>query len=161
MALNSDMKRFITGMLILLGVAIAIAGVQLSQGARQERPQPRQVRQPPRSVAPTAANLTSTEVFSHEVLRASTPVLVDFSAVWCGACRELSPTIDTIAQDYTGKVKVVRIDVDQQRALSEKYHVQYLPTLIVFQHGKEQERLIGAVPKAEITKKLDAALLRK
>ena len=84
--------------------------------------------------------------------------LVDFWATWCGPCIALAPTVEDVAKDYKGKVTVGKVDVDKVKDVTEKYKIQAMPTLIIFKDGKEVDRIVGGVPKATITAKLDAAL---
>lgn len=93
-----------------------------------------------------------------EVLKASTPVLVDFHATWCGPCKALAPVIDEIATEYTGKLKVVKVDVDEAQDTASKLGIMSVPTLMIFKGGKEAMRRVGGAPKqalmAEIQKNL-------
>jgi thioredoxin 1 len=88
--------------------------------------------------------------FESEVEKSSIPVLVDFWAAWCGPCRALAPTVDEIAKDYDGKVKVGKLDVDANSALSARFSIRGIPTLLLFKDGQVKEQLVGAVPKATI-----------
>jgi thioredoxin 1 len=85
-------------------------------------------------------------------------VLVDFWATWCGPCRALAPTVETISNEYDGKVKVVKCNVDECDAPAGEYGIRNIPTLLFFKDGKVADKLVGNVPKAEITAKLDALL---
>ena len=85
--------------------------------------------------------------FKTEVLDSSIPVLVDFWAEWCGPCRAVAPIVEELARDYAGKLKVVKVDVDESQDVSARYRIQSIPTLMVFKGGQEVERVIGAVPK--------------
>ncbi len=84
--------------------------------------------------------------FQTEVLDATTPVLVDFWAEWCGPCRAIAPMVEEIAKEYAGRVKVVKVDVDESVDVASRYRIQSIPTLLVFKGGEEVERVIGAVP---------------
>ena len=88
--------------------------------------------------------------FDAEVLKAGTPVLVDFWAPWCGPCRAVGPTVDAIAQEFMGKVKVVKLNTDEEQEVTIKYGVGSIPTLIVFKNGEIVERIMGNRPKAEL-----------
>jgi len=85
--------------------------------------------------------------FQTEVLDASLPVLVDFWAEWCGPCRAVGPIVEELAREYDGKLKVVKVDVDESQDVSARYRILSIPTLMVFKGGQEVERVIGAVPK--------------
>lgn len=85
--------------------------------------------------------------FEKEVLQSDKPVLVDFWAAWCGPCRMVAPVVDQIASEYAGKVKVGKINVDEQGELSEKYRIMSIPTLIVFKNGNIAESVMGARSK--------------
>jgi thioredoxin len=92
------------------------------------------------------------------VLKSSVPVLVDFWAVWCGPCKALGPTIDQIAQEYAGKVKVLKLDVQTEPAIASKYGVSSIPTLLFFKDGEIVDRVVGLQPKGGITAKIDGLL---
>jgi len=94
--------------------------------------------------------------FQTEVLDASKtqPVMVDFWATWCGPCRALSPTVDAIAAERAGKLKVVKMNVDENMNTPGKYNVRGIPTLLIFKNGQVAEQIVGAVPKENIEKAL-------
>ena len=94
-------------------------------------------------------NLT-TENFEEEVLNAKEPVLVDFWATWCGPCKMLAPTVSEIADEYEGKVKVCKLDVDQAMDIAMSYGVASIPTLILFKDGEIVKKSVGVVSKTEI-----------
>ena len=102
-------------------------------------------------------NITD-ENFEQEVLKSDVPVLVDFWAEWCGPCKALSPTIHEIADEYEGKFKVGKLDVDKSPEASINYGVRSIPCLIFFKNGEEFDRIVGRVPKSEITAKIDDML---
>ena len=90
--------------------------------------------------------------FETEVLKSTVPVLVDFWATWCGPCQMLAPTIEEIANEYEGKVKVGKINVDEQPELAMKFKIMSIPTLLMFKNGEVSDKMIGFVPKEQITK---------
>ena len=92
--------------------------------------------------------------FENEVLKADIPVLVDFWATWCGPCQMLAPTVAAIAEKYDGKVKVCKVDIDENIPLAEKYQIEVIPTLVVFKDGEEKTRKMGLMSAAEIEKML-------
>jgi len=98
--------------------------------------------------------------FDSEVLKSAQPVLVDFWADWCGPCRMLSPTVESVAEAYQGKAKTVKLNVDDNISSSTSYGVKGIPTLILFRDGKEAERVVGVPPNAKdyISQMLDRHL---
>ena len=98
------------------------------------------------------------ENFEQEVLNATEPVLVDFWATWCGPCRMLAPVVEQLAQDYAGKVKVCKMDVDQGMNTAGKYQISSVPTLIAFKNGQVVFQAGGLRSKEALAAKLDALL---
>ncbi len=94
--------------------------------------------------------------FEQEVKEGGLPVLVDFWAAWCGPCQMLGPVISQVAEEYLGKVKVGKVNVDENPNLAGKFGIMGIPTVILFINGEEKERLVGVAPKERITKLLDA-----
>ncbi len=103
--------------------------------------------------------LTLTDsTFDREVLNSDVPVLVDFWAEWCGPCRMMEPTIEAIAAHYAGKVKVGKLNVDDNGATAMRFNIRGIPTLLLFKGGQVVDQRIGAVGKSELQKMLDAHL---
>ncbi|HEX9830617.1 MAG TPA: thioredoxin [Thermodesulfobacteriota bacterium] len=100
----------------------------------------------------------SDSTFQDEVIKSETPVLVDFWASWCGPCRMLAPVVEDIASSYAGRLKVGKVNVDENQEITMKYGIRSIPTLILFKDGKAVEQIIGAVPKSEIERVLKRAL---
>ena len=93
--------------------------------------------------------------FEEEVLQASTLVVVDFWAPWCAPCRMIAPILEEIAKAYEGRVKVVKMNTDENSATAMKFNIMSIPTLLIFQNGENVDQIIGAVPKHFIANKID------
>ncbi len=96
--------------------------------------------------------------FETEVLRCDIPVVVDFWATWCGPCRKLSPVIDEIADEYAGKVKFTKLNVEQSVETAKNYSISGIPCLLIFKDGKSVERLTGIMPKSTIISNIEKYL---
>ena len=93
-----------------------------------------------------------------EVLNSDLPVLVDFWATWCGPCRSISPIVEELAKEFVGKVKVTKLNVDENPAIPGQYGVRGIPTLILFKGGEILDQIVGAVPKARLKTMIEKAL---
>lgn len=93
--------------------------------------------------------------FESDVLNSDKPVLVDFWAPWCAPCRMLAPTVEAVAQNFQNTASVVKLNVDDNPAVSQRYGIKGIPTLILFKNGKEEERVVGATSKEAISRMID------
>jgi thioredoxin 1 len=100
----------------------------------------------------------SDATFDQEVLRSEQPVLVDFWAVWCGPCKAISPVVDSLAATYAGKLKVAKVNVDENGATPSRYGVRGIPTLLLFKGGKVADQIVGYVPESVINEKIQRLL---
>ena len=94
----------------------------------------------------------SDDSFEREVLQSDTPVLIDFWAPWCGPCRAIGPVVEDLAREYAGKLKVVKMNVDDNPRTPQQYGVRAIPNLLLIQGGQVKEQLLGAVPKAQLVR---------
>jgi thioredoxin 1 len=97
--------------------------------------------------------------FEEKVLNSRTPVLIDFWAEWCGPCKSISPTLDELSKEYHGKMVFAKLNVDSNPRVAANLGVRSIPTLIVFKGGEEKERIIGAMPKNNIIRKIEPYLV--
>ncbi|HCC58035.1 MAG TPA: thioredoxin [Solibacterales bacterium] len=101
--------------------------------------------------------LTFTDAkFDSDVLKSEVPVLVDFWAEWCGPCRQMTPTVDALAQEYNGKVKIGKMNVDENMDTPGRYNIRGIPTLLLFKGGRVVEQRVGALGKTDVQKMLEA-----
>ena len=107
------------------------------------------------------ANVTAVadDTFELEVLKSSTPVLIDFWAPWCAPCRAIAPIVEELSATYAGKLKVVKMNVDDNPKTPSRYGVRGIPNLILFQGGEVKEQIVGAVPKAQLVKVIDRVVV--
>jgi len=98
---------------------------------------------------------TSDSSFENDVLKADQPVLVDFWAAWCAPCRMLAPTVEAVAEKYSGNARVMKLNVDDNPSVSQRFGIKGIPTLILFKNGKEEERVVGATSEGAISRMLD------
>ena len=96
--------------------------------------------------------------FEADVAKSTLPVLVDFWAEWCGPCRLMGPILDELAPAYAGKLKIGKLNVDESQETPSQFGVMNIPTMIVFKNGKEASRIVGAMSKTDLQKKIDTAL---
>jgi thioredoxin 1 len=96
------------------------------------------------------------QTFDGDVLTSERPVLADFWAEWCGPCKAIAPALEELAREYDGRATIVKVNVDENPTLAARFGIRSIPTLLLFKDGKVVDQLIGAMPKAEIKRRLDA-----
>ena len=105
---------------------------------------------------------TVTEVtegnFEQEVMKASTPVLVDLWAAWCGPCRMIAPVVEELAGTYQGRIKMSKLNVDDHPQVAARFRIMNIPTLLLFKGGQEVDRIVGVVPKEELTRRIERVI---
>ena len=104
------------------------------------------------------ANIFTDSNFQQEVLNSELPVVVDFYADWCGPCKMIGPVIEQLAEAYAGKIKVGKVNEDENMELASKYRIMSIPAIMFFKNGEVQDQIIGALPKAQIEAKFQALL---
>lgn len=107
---------------------------------------------------PTNVVIITEANFQSEVMASTKPVLVDFWAPWCGPCRKMGPVVNELAKDFDGRATVAKVNVDEAPSLAQKFGVQAIPTLLIFQGGRVVDQVMGALPKAELAAKLEKVL---
>ena len=98
---------------------------------------------------------TNDGAFENDVLKSDRPVLVDFWAAWCAPCRMLAPTVEAVAEKYASNARVLKLNVDDNPSVSQRFGIKGIPTLILFKNGKEEERVVGATSEQAISRMLD------
>jgi len=96
--------------------------------------------------------------FESEVLKSDLPTLVDFWAIWCGPCKQIAPTVEFLAEEYKGRVKVAKMDVDHHQITPQQYGIRSIPTLLIFKGGKVVGQLVGAMPRSKLEAELQKHL---
>lgn len=100
----------------------------------------------------------TTATWDEEVLNSGGLIMIDFWAVWCGPCRIIAPTVEELSKEYSGKVKVMKLNTDENPEIASKYKIMGIPTLMFFKDGQKIDQVVGAVPKPQLKAKLDSLL---
>jgi thioredoxin len=100
----------------------------------------------------------TTATWEKEVLNSPGLVMIDFWAVWCGPCRMIAPTVEELSKEYTGKLKVCKLNTDENPDIASRYKIMGIPTLMFFNNGQKVDQIVGAVPKPQLKAKIDALL---
>ena len=103
-------------------------------------------------------NITSETEFNDKIVKADTPVLIDFWAPWCGPCKMVAPELEAVSDEYEGKAVILKVNVDEQQGLATKYNVMGIPTLLLFKDGKEAERIVGYRPRKDLMEAIDKVI---
>lgn len=101
-------------------------------------------------------NYISDDSFEQEVLQAQGPVLVDYWADWCGPCKMIAPILDEVAQEYAGRIKITKLNIDENQATPPKYGIRGIPTLMIFKNGNVEATKVGALSKSQLTAFIDS-----
>lgn len=101
---------------------------------------------------------SATEATFDAEINASVPVIVDFWATWCAPCRMISPVLERLAEEHVGRLKVVEVDVDREQRLAQQWQAMSIPLLVVMRNGEEVDRIVGALPRAELERRLEPVL---
>ena len=109
-------------------------------------------------MAEEAAVKITDEDFDQEVIQATIPVLVDFWAAWCGPCKMIAPVLEELAKEYSGRIKIVKMNVDENMETPNNFSVRSIPTLILYKDGSEIDRMVGVVPKSTLEEMIKKAL---
>lgn len=104
------------------------------------------------------ANIFNEENFQKEVLESVVPVMVDFYADWCGPCKMISPIVEQLAEEYTGALKVGKVNVDENMNLASQYRIMSIPAIMFFKNGEVADQIIGAVPKQQLIDKIEGLI---
>ena len=109
-------------------------------------------------MAEEAAVKITDEDFDQEVIQSTIPVLVDFWAAWCGPCKMIAPVLEELAKEYSGRIKIVKMNVDENMETPNNFSVRSIPTLILYKDGSERDRMVGVVPKSTLEEMIKKAL---